>query len=481
MVKGTGGFLLKAAGAAAAAAGAAAVYRAGQTEARIDARIDPILDGDATRPEAAGALPPAGGTQAGPQTSGGDPGMTTASVVAGGAVPAAASGVVLWPGGDGIGAPLVPVMDGDYPAHPVLHDGGTPAAAYAQSRAGRRYAKSGNILGATLGILTALALVLGGVAAVRNDEKTASLSSASTDDATGGGGGSTDFDTSGKSGSSSAGGSTASSSGTGSSGASSNTGSGDSGGGGGDGSGGGGGGSGGGGGGTIKRPPEGEWAATGQGTEVVSTGNIRTEWSDMSLKVVYDGDCWISTWKAHSKRWADVRFCPTSDGGLIQTGSETFNIVSFLGASVNNKTTATCDPAKVVLSANPEPGQELAPGTCTNIQQDCPNGFGASCRKSPLVPGGSTDDSTVTILGRETVAGQEAWHVQTTQILVPEGGNASAPGSVSSYAPHNVEHYWFRVTDGLPLRMVRVTNALTVPLVGPRTTFHEEGSMTIVL
>ncbi|MCE7884213.1 MAG: hypothetical protein DYH08_10190, partial [Actinobacteria bacterium ATB1] len=338
MVKGFGGFLIKAAGAAAAAAGAAAVYRAGRNEARIDERINPILDGTVVPGEVVGALP-VGGNGNGYGTGAGDlepgtgfiqpgalgglgagtaagalaGGMTGGSEMAGGQAPdvSPASGVVLYPGDEQAG-PLVP-MSGT--ALAVPEDGAvTPAAAYATSKAGRRYALGGNILGAALGLLTADMATLSSASAGVGDDgggasdfDTSGSASGSADSSTGG-----SFDSTGSSSDTSGGASSSESGGGGSAGGS------------------GGGGSGGGGGSNLKRPPDGQWAATGQGSEKTSpTPGKVVPWSNMSfaVKSAGDGDCWLWTWKSHAGRWAELKMCPTSDGGLVMAAATTYNIV----------------------------------------------------------------------------------------------------------------------------------------------------------
>lgn len=509
MAKGFGGFLIKAAGAAAAAAGAAAVYRAGRNEARIDERINPILDGTVVPGEVAGALPTGGngngagngagalepgsgfvpnalgGLGAGTAVGAGAGGMTDESEMVGGPEPdfSPASGVVLYPGDEQAG-PLVP-MSGPGTALAVPEDGAvTPAAAYATSKAGRRYAFGGNILGAALGLLTVLALILGGIAAVqREDSDTATLSNASAgggDD----GGGASDFDTSGSA-SGSADSSTSgsfdsmgSSSDTSGGASSSESGGGGS-------AGGSGGGGSGGGGANLKRPPDGQWAATGQGSEKTSpTPGKVVPWSNMSfaIKSAGDGDCWLWTWKSHAGRWAELKMCPTSDGGLVMAAGTTYNIVDLGITKVYNLSKANCDKPHVMLPSNPAPGMQLSAGNCYNSNQECGANF-TNCKASSIVSQKSPTTTTIKVIGSETVAGQQAWHIEFKQVMVPE--NPGAPGWVKTFEPHNTEHHWFRASDGMPLRHDRDINSRTLPAGALQylgeTTFTEKGSMVVTL
>ncbi|GIK99487.1 MAG: hypothetical protein BroJett029_36960 [Alphaproteobacteria bacterium] len=509
MAKGFGGFLIKAAGAAAAAAGAAAVYRAGRNEARIDERINPILDGTVVPGEVVGALPVGGngngyGTGAGDLEPGTDfiqpgalgglgagtaagalaGGMTGGSEMAGGPAPdvSPASGVVLYPGDEQAG-PLVP-MSGT--ALAVPEDGAvTPAAAYATSKAGRRYALGGNILGAALGLLTVLALILGGIAAVqRKDSDMATLSSASAgvgDD----GGGASDFDTSGSASGSADSSTDGSFDSTGSSSDTSGGASSSESGGGGSAGGSGGGGSGGGGGSNLKRPPDGQWAATGQGSEKTSpTPGKVVPWSNMSfaVKSAGDGDCWLWTWKSHAGRWAELKMCPTSDGGLVMAAATTYNIVDLGITKVYNLSKANCDKPHVMLPSNPAPGMQLSAGNCYNSNQECGANF-TNCKASSIVSQKSPTTTTIKVIGSETVAGQQAWHIEFKQVMVPE--NPGAPGWVKTFEPHNTEHHWFRASDGMPLRHDRDINSRTLPAGALQylgeTTFTEKGSMVVTL
>ncbi|MCC7077224.1 MAG: hypothetical protein IT198_08875 [Acidimicrobiia bacterium] len=478
MPNGRGGFLLKAAGATMAAAGAMAAYRAGRTESRIDERINPILDGDV--PPGSDVAPPPPAPPAGTEPVGefaAPPAMTPPPAMYPPQPPhtPSESAVVIWPGGAEQAGPLVPVIDA--PGLPVPYDGAAVAAStYARSRGGRRYALGGTVLGSCLGLLTALALVLAGIAAVQRDEKKVNMETQGSS-ASGEGGGTTDYNTSGGStkGSSSAG-TAGSTTGTGGStgGQSSNTGSG---GGDGGGAGGGGGGGSGGGGSGVKRPPQGKWAAAGEGSEAFSAGNVRNSWSDMTFEVIYDGDCWIEKMTMHSKRWAELLFCPTNDGGLVLSLTRTYNIMPVLSlGEIHNLATTKCEPVRVYMSGNMEAGQQLNAGSCVNTNEQCGKGF-TGCKVSPLIPDSSVDQATVTVIGKEVVSGQEAWHVQMNQSMVSQTGKVQ--GSVITVDPHNQEHFWFRTTDGLPLRMDRVTNAKTTTTVGIVSTFKETGSMWI--
>ena len=394
----------------------------------------------------------------------------------------------------GNGGPVVPVMD---------QSQGIMAIPKADAMS-PHYAKAGRMGGWALAALTVgvliFAIVVAGLEYANSKSNSSSASGgvsagAQQDAATGSGGtdGTLDYDTAGStsgglsapaagaaatgSKGSTSGSSTAGSS---SSGGSASSGSESSGGGGGGGAG-----TGGGGGVAIKRPPDGSWSASGDGSWFLNTSTIDSGGNalGLSMSVTASGDCWDLTWVGNSNnRWAANKFCPTSDGGLVVPKTFTYNVIS-LGAlgTLYNRSTTTCDSPMVYLSGSPQAGESLSAPSCVATNEICNSADFSSCTPSPQLPVPSVTATTISVVGLENVGGQDAWHVRMQQELTPQNDNAN--GWTKTREEGNSEDWWFRTSDGLPLRMDRSTKTVSLPagnlsVLGP-SNFTENWSLTI--
>lgn len=323
-------------------------------------------------------------------------------------------------------SPLIP--------EPEVEGGG--GAAY-----GRNYVIGGNVLGVALGIVTVVALVWALVVALRADNTPEALSArAVSNRSSSGAGTNAAFDTNTSAGGTStdaASGDTSAASASGTDAAGTATG---------DAGGAAGGGSGGDAAGGAFRfaPAVGTYAATGTGSRKSTPPGNATAVANPSLEVTGAGaGCFDFKFSVDAGNWNLVTLCGTNDGGIVMPESSQYIRTVLVGTVAEESTeNLACAPPDVMLPANPAPGVSGAVGTCMGSNS------------SSKVPGRHKETAKSTVVGKETVAGVEAWHTRREISMEPGDSQNTQRGTI-------VEDYWYSTTNGLVLRWKQNVNVTT--------------------
>lgn len=324
---------------------------------------------------------------------------------------------------------------------------------------GHNYIVGGNVLGIALGVITVVALVWALVVAIRTEPADESLSARASANRSSGqtDGGSVDADTS-TSGSAAAtgGDTTAAAAGTD---AAAGAASGDTSGGAADGGGGGAAG-----GGAFKfAPPPGKYAATGTGFRKNTPTGVVEKVSNPSIEIAAaGGGCVAFKANIDPGNSNTETLCATSDGGVVQTKNVQYlktTIVANL--TEENTSTMTCSPPEIMVPANVAAGVGGAGGgTCLGTNS------------STKVPGKYQQTGTFTVVGKEQVAGVEAWHVRRAVKMAPASSDNTQAGTIG-------EDTWYATSNGLPVRWVQKANVTSTVAGVIKVLYEQEVDITM--
>ncbi len=204
----------------------------------------------------------------------------------------------------------------------------------------------------------------------------------------------------------------------------------------------------------LPRPTEGVYVYEGGGTESLSIlPGDHGQGPRMPATVTHAANgCWRFRIDLHEDHWQDWHYCPDDADGLelVEKGGRTYQAWNLGVAAIGNTSTFHC-PDSVVVRADAEPGDRW--------RQECQG-------TSDTVSGTTGSAGRTTFVGEETVTvGDEevpALHYHQVRTM-----------SDSQSGPQ-VEDFWFRASDGLPLRNTRSSSVDSDSPVGA-ITYSEEG------
>ncbi len=163
------------------------------------------------------------------------------------------------------------------------------------------------------------------------------------------------------------------------------------------------------------------------------------------------GDCWTMRIDFNEAHWQDWELCRVGDK-VMEAGGQTFQRWDLGATAIENISDFVCDPPVVFVDLEAEPG-DAAKRSCVGTND--------------AVEGEMVSAGTDTVVGIEDVAiGGE--QVEAIKIRSDQSASGSQTGSI-------VNHFWFRRSDGLPLRSERDVTMDTDSVVG-KVTYTENGS-----
>jgi hypothetical protein len=192
---------------------------------------------------------------------------------------------------------------------------------------------------------------------------------------------------------------------------------------------------------------------SGEGTETLSVLDTTQHWGPRLPAVVErDGArCWTFTIEYNTHHEQSTTYCPNGDV-LEEAGGSTVQSFDFVVTTVEDRTTFVCSPRGETIRVTAEPG--------ATWRQSCD---GTSEQQDTHVTSAGTD----TFLRVETVEvdGERvrAFHYRATRTL---SGDQTGEEVVDT---------WYRVRDGLPVRVERHTRVDSPSPVGT-VTYVEEGT-----
>jgi len=199
------------------------------------------------------------------------------------------------------------------------------------------------------------------------------------------------------------------------------------------------------------RPPEGVYVYEGEGAETLSIlPGDHGQGPRMPATVTHTPNgCWRFRIDLHEAHWQDWRYCP--DGGdLVERGGRTYQSWDLGIATVDSTSTFRC-PDSVVARSDAEPG----------------DGWRQECRgTSDSLPGVTISAGRTTFVGAETVAvaDEDVPALHYRQVRRMSGIQTG----------EQTEDFWFRASDGLPVRNTRSTSVDSDSRVGA-ITYSEAG------
>ncbi len=206
----------------------------------------------------------------------------------------------------------------------------------------------------------------------------------------------------------------------------------------------------------VLQPPAGVYVYRGSGSEHLSLPpKSQGQGPNLPGTVTHRSDgCWTLRIDFSTQHWQTWNYCPR-DGGLIETGGETWERWDFVVTSYDSTSTFTCDPASVVIRAGMRAGdawEQRCRGTSSGTKGD------------------AVSAGTFTFVGaEEVVVGADrvpAYHFRQERTL---SGNQTGTQTAD---------LWFAVKDGLPLRNDRTVDIRTDTVVGA-STYTEHGSFQL--
>jgi hypothetical protein len=207
---------------------------------------------------------------------------------------------------------------------------------------------------------------------------------------------------------------------------------------------------------SFLRPEGGVYLYEGTGTEHLSTLSTTQQWGPRLPAVVEQraDDCWTFRIDFNSHHWQQTTYCATKDG-LDEHGGRTFQSFDFVVTTIKDTNVFTCDPPGHTIRVDDEIG--------TTSQQSCD---GRSKQRHTQVTAAGTN----IYLGREDIAveGQQVatYHYRSERTL---SGDQSGTDNFET---------WFRVSDGLPIHLVRDTVVKSASPIGD-VTYNEQGTYTL--
>ena len=205
----------------------------------------------------------------------------------------------------------------------------------------------------------------------------------------------------------------------------------------------------------VPLPAEGVYVYAGEGSESLSLlPGHHAQGPRMPGSVTHDADgCWRFRIQLHEDHWQEWHYCPEegADGlQLVEVGGQTYQAWNLGVAAIGNTSTFRC-PASVVVRADAAPGDSW--------HQECRG-------TSDTVSGTTVSAGRTTFVGDETVSvGDEE---------VPALHYHQVREMSDAQSGRQVEDFWFRASDGLPLRNSRSASIDSDSPVGA-ITYSEEG------
>jgi hypothetical protein len=200
-------------------------------------------------------------------------------------------------------------------------------------------------------------------------------------------------------------------------------------------------------------PPVGVYLLEGSGTESLSFPPLsQSDGETMPMTVgATDGGCWTVRIDYNEAHWQDWNLCRDGDS-VIENGGSTFQRWDLGATTIENTSTFVCEPPVVFVDLAASEG-DTAQRSCTGIND--------------AVGGETLTSGTDTVVGVEEIpiGGEpvEAVHVRSDQ-------------TVSGAQTGTVEwDFWFRTSDGLPLRGQRSSMINSDSPVGT-ITYDEDGT-----
>jgi len=212
-------------------------------------------------------------------------------------------------------------------------------------------------------------------------------------------------------------------------------------------------------------PPTGKFTATGTGYRVNSPpGGAGTKVSNPSFEIKNVGNgCYDFKITLEPDNSNTETLCRTADGGVVQTKNVQYLRTVIVGNLAEVSTsTLICNPPTIAVPANPTPGQAgEAGGNCLGTNT------------SSKLPGVNKQVGAYTVVGKETVAGVEAIHVQKHVKMSPNDTQNTQNGDVT-------ENAWY-APNGLLVRWGQNVDATTclVSCAALTIKFHQESDLTV--
>lgn len=204
-------------------------------------------------------------------------------------------------------------------------------------------------------------------------------------------------------------------------------------------------------------PPEGVYQLEGSGTEALSFPPLTQ--SDgatmpMTINSTEDG-CWSMRIDYNEAHWQDWQLC-SDNTAVSEFGGRTFQRWDLGATTIDNTSLFVCEPAVIFVDLAARQGA-TSPRSCTGTNE--------------AVEGETITAGTDTVVGFEQLAvgieQVDAIHIRSDQVA-----SGSQTGTI-------VNDFWFRVSDGLPLRGERNSTIESNSPVGT-ITYTEEGSWQLV-
>lgn len=201
-------------------------------------------------------------------------------------------------------------------------------------------------------------------------------------------------------------------------------------------------------------PPEGVYVYEGSGSESLS---ILPGSHDQGPRLPgtvthHDGGCWTFRIEYHQDHWQEWRYCPGGEDGqdLVERGGRTYQAWDLGVTAIGNTSTFHC-PDSVVIRADAEPGDRW--------HQECDG-------TSDTVDGTTVSAGLTRFVGEETVTigGEDVPALHYHQVRE----------MADAQSGRQVEDFWFRASDGLPLRNTRSASIDSDSPVGA-ITYAEDG------
>ena len=188
------------------------------------------------------------------------------------------------------------------------------------------------------------------------------------------------------------------------------------------------------------RPAAGVYRYVGSGTDRIDKpAKEQAEGPDMPATVTdEDGGCWRFRIDYSSNHWQSWRYCPR-DGGLDESGGDTYQKWDFVVFSNESTTTFECD-SSVTIRADQQPGDEWTQ-TCHDANAP-----------------GTISAGTYRFVGAETlrIGGDQVTALRYHRDRAMSGGQSGTESS----------DVWFAADTGLPVRNERKIDVKTSTVIG---------------
>lgn len=204
------------------------------------------------------------------------------------------------------------------------------------------------------------------------------------------------------------------------------------------------------------RPPPGIYRYEGSGTERLSTPPLsQTQGPEMPATVEWLEDgCWTQRIDYSSNHWQRWNYCPI-DGGIAETGGETWQRWMIGVTAITNLSTFRCDEAVTIADA-PEPGQEWEHrciGTSEAVDGEVVSAGPLRFDGEELIDVGGTDVRTARYVRERSMSGAQVGTDRSTT--------------------------WFDVDSGLAVRNERSIELRTDTPIG-ESTYTETAEFRLV-